>query len=75
MDQNIRLTSRCWGKQSWPELVGVCGELAKAIIEKENPWVTAVLVPPATPTRDFRCDRVIVYVDDKGIVTSVPRVA
>ncbi|PIM98160.1 hypothetical protein CDL12_29362 [Handroanthus impetiginosus] len=49
------------------ELVSVCGEIAKATIEKENPGVRALLVPPAIPTRDFRCDQVFVYVNEKGI--------
>ncbi|KAL2238012.1 UNVERIFIED_CONTAM: Trypsin inhibitor, partial [Sesamum indicum] len=59
-------------KNSWPELVGVCGEIAVKTIEKENPLVTAVLVPPAAPTFDLRCERVFVFVDKKGIVIWVP---
>ncbi|OMP01099.1 Proteinase inhibitor I13, potato inhibitor I [Corchorus olitorius] len=34
----------CQGKGSWPELVGVKGEVAKATIERENPLVTADIV-------------------------------
>ncbi|KAL2238011.1 UNVERIFIED_CONTAM: Glu S.griseus protease inhibitor, partial [Sesamum indicum] len=59
-------------KSSWPELVGVCGEIAAKTIEKENSLVTVLLVPPGIPDRALRCERVIVYVDEKGIVTSVP---
>ncbi|KAM0050653.1 putative proteinase inhibitor I13, potato inhibitor I [Helianthus debilis subsp. tardiflorus] len=32
------------GKNSWPELVREKGEVAKAIIEKENPLVNAILI-------------------------------
>ncbi|KAI3472934.1 hypothetical protein Pfo_031309 [Paulownia fortunei] len=68
--------SICKGKESWPELVGFYGEVAVTIIEKENSAVTAIIVPPSQPfiPLDFRCDRVFVFVDDKGIVERVPRV-
>ncbi|KAL0312957.1 UNVERIFIED_CONTAM: Proteinase inhibitor, partial [Sesamum radiatum] len=61
-------------KDSWPELVGVCGEIAVKTIEKENSLVNAILVPPAVPTFDYRCDRVFVFIDEKGIVTRVPMI-
>ncbi|PIN14611.1 hypothetical protein CDL12_12758 [Handroanthus impetiginosus] len=63
----------CKGKLSWPELVGVDGKLAVAIIEKENPFVNAIIVKPYEPgTFDFLCSRVRVPVDCKGIVRIVP---
>ncbi|KAG6495634.1 hypothetical protein ZIOFF_043460 [Zingiber officinale] len=65
----------CVGKSSWPELVGVNGNKAVTIIEKENPNVEAitVLIGSAT-TKDFRCDRVRVWVDEYGIVGEVPHI-
>ncbi|PON53258.1 Proteinase inhibitor, partial [Parasponia andersonii] len=36
-------------KQSWPEMVGVRGEVAEATIERENPGVDAVIVLEGTP--------------------------
>lgn len=61
------------GKGSWPELVGVGGDAAVAIIENENPLVSAVILPPRTfPITDFRCDRVWVYVDGNANVRRVP---
>ncbi|PON53256.1 Proteinase inhibitor [Parasponia andersonii] len=69
------MSSDCQGKQSWPELVGVRGEVAEATIERENPAVNAVIVPERSiGDTQFRCDRVRVRVDDNGIVSSVPRV-
>ncbi|KAK4389484.1 Proteinase inhibitor [Sesamum angolense] len=62
----------CEGKNYWPELVGKSGEDAVKIIEEENSLVSALLVPPTIPTRDFRCDRVFVYVDENGIVKYPP---
>lgn len=63
------------GKKSWPELVGVSGQIAAAQIEKENPNVDAIVKLKGTPvTEDFKCNRVWVWVDTHGVVTSVPRV-
>ncbi|KAA8548765.1 hypothetical protein F0562_000449 [Nyssa sinensis] len=67
------MSSECKGKSSWPELVGKKGEIAAATIEKENPFVTAEIVLKGTiVTPDFRCDRVRVWVNEKGIVYEVP---
>ncbi|KAJ9543573.1 hypothetical protein OSB04_023280 [Centaurea solstitialis] len=58
--------SGCIGKDSWPELVGRTGEDAAEIIERENPLVNAiVLLDPSATTRDFRCDRVWVWVNSR----------
>ncbi|KAL0395247.1 UNVERIFIED_CONTAM: Wound-induced proteinase inhibitor 1 [Sesamum latifolium] len=66
--------SICKGKNSWPELVGVSGEIAVKIIEEENSFVTAIIVPPSQTIigGPFRCDRVFVFVDDKGTVERMP---
>lgn len=63
------------GKSSWPELVGKNGEVAAAIIEKENPCVHAIVLLEGTPvTQDYRIDRVRVWVNKKGKVIRVPRI-
>ncbi|CAI9776886.1 unnamed protein product [Fraxinus pennsylvanica] len=69
------MSTECQGKSSWPELLGVPGATAVETIERENPLVTAIIVPPGTSViTDFRCDRVWVYVDDNGNVNRVPRI-
>ncbi|KAL0446281.1 UNVERIFIED_CONTAM: Glu S.griseus protease inhibitor [Sesamum latifolium] len=69
------MSSECQGKSSWPELLGQPGDVAVATIERENPLVTAIIVPPGTDvTADFRCDRVWVYIDDNGNVVRVPTI-
>ncbi|OVA05294.1 Proteinase inhibitor I13 [Macleaya cordata] len=61
------------GKSSWPELLGVYGEVAVATIRRENRKVSVVIVKEGMMvTMDFRCDRVRVWVDKKGIVKQVP---
>ncbi|KAJ0982289.1 hypothetical protein J5N97_010544 [Dioscorea zingiberensis] len=65
----------CQGKSCWPELVGVEGEKAVHIIEKENEHVDAMTVKEGSiVTTDFRCDRVRVWVDKKGHVSRVPTI-
>ncbi|KAA0049292.1 hypothetical protein IC582_012623 [Cucumis melo] len=67
--------SQCQGKRSWPQLVGVGGSVAKAIIERENPNVRAVVLEVGTPvTKDFRCNRVRVWVNKNGLVASPPTI-
>ncbi|PON95054.1 Proteinase inhibitor [Trema orientale] len=53
------------GKKSWPELVGVSGEIAAAKTEKENPDVHAIVCDAG----DLRCHRVWVWVNAHGLVT------
>ncbi|CAA0828027.1 Serine protease inhibitor- potato inhibitor I-type family protein [Striga hermonthica] len=67
--------SSCPGKNSWPELVGRYGEHAEKVIESENKKVDAIVLRDGTPvTRDFRCDRVWVWVDDRGVVVRPPTI-
>lgn len=55
--------------------MGVHGEAAAAIIERENLNVKAGIVKEGTlVTTDFRCDRVRVWVDSYGIVSMVPKI-
>ncbi|KAL5712250.1 hypothetical protein ACHQM5_014441 [Ranunculus cassubicifolius] len=65
----------CEGKNRWPELVGFDGEVAAAIIERQNPRVHAIiLLDPSATTKDFRCDRVWVWVNREGKVTRAPQI-
>ncbi|XP_018825238.1 inhibitor of trypsin and hageman factor [Juglans regia] len=69
------MASECPGKNSWPELIGASGEAAAEKIEAENSNVHATVLLEGTPvTRDFRCDRVRVWVTESGVVYEVPRV-
>ncbi|CAN0886545.1 Proteinase inhibitor [Linum grandiflorum] len=69
------MSRRCPGKNSWPELVGKNGHMAAATVERENRNVHAIILKEGSGmTKDFRCDRVWVIVDDHGIVTSVPHI-
>ncbi|XP_051141997.1 inhibitor of trypsin and hageman factor-like [Andrographis paniculata] len=62
------------GKKSWPELVGVDGEAAAAVIKAQNPKLNVIVLKEGTPvTRDLRCDRVRVWVDGAGDVASPPQ--
>ncbi|KAL2238001.1 UNVERIFIED_CONTAM: hypothetical protein Sindi_0991800, partial [Sesamum indicum] len=62
-------------KSEWPELVGTCGEVAAKTIEKENSLVSALIVRPFEPVAlIFSCARVVVAVDEKGIVIRVPTI-
>ncbi|KAE9619175.1 hypothetical protein Lal_00047812 [Lupinus albus] len=63
------------GKSSWPELVGVKGEVAARVIKKENPLVVEVRIlhENSYVIPYLKCNRVWVLVDDKGIVKEIPR--
>ena len=70
-------TTFCYfvGKASWPELVGAQGVDAAAMIERENPNVSAIILLEGTPfTRDISCTRVRVWVNTNGIVVEIPRI-
>ncbi|KAK7274964.1 hypothetical protein RIF29_16067 [Crotalaria pallida] len=61
------------GKSSWEELVGINGGVATQIIMRENPRVKARTVAEGSAVTDnFRCDRVLVFVDNQNTVTEVP---
>ncbi|KAL8115122.1 hypothetical protein AgCh_021808 [Apium graveolens] len=67
------MASGCEGKSSWPELVGKKGDEAAATVEKENPNVNAIVLLEGTrTTKDFRCDRVWVWVNEDGYVVRTP---
>ncbi|KAF8018362.1 hypothetical protein BT93_H3294 [Corymbia citriodora subsp. variegata] len=63
------------GRCEWPELVGQNGEKAKAVIEKENTFVTVKVLPDGMLGIFDHCiNRVYVYLDENGIVQWPPRV-
>ncbi|KAL1191319.1 Inhibitor of trypsin and hageman factor [Cardamine amara subsp. amara] len=69
------MTSICQdpGKSSWPELMGTKGEYAKEVIERENPKMKAVIILQGTGIPEiFICARVLVWVNDYGIVVQIP---
>ncbi|KAJ4722615.1 Proteinase inhibitor [Melia azedarach] len=69
------MASECKGKSSWPELLGAKGEEAAATVERENPYVSAVVVLEGTiVTQEFSCTRVRVWVNTYGTVVEVPRI-
>jgi hypothetical protein len=60
---------------SWPELVGMPGEDAKAYLKDLDPSLRVYLVPPGgLVTQDYREDRVWVYVDEDGLVMATPAI-
>ncbi|KAL4363857.1 hypothetical protein GQ457_04G027470 [Hibiscus cannabinus] len=62
-------------KKSWPELVGTKGESAKETIHKENSDLNVlVLKDGSATTRDFRPNRVRVFVDENGLVVRAPTI-
>ncbi|KNA20995.1 hypothetical protein SOVF_047460 [Spinacia oleracea] len=69
-----KMSMSCQGKKSWPELVGKDGNEAAGIIKSENCSVKNVVVlPEGSPvTKDYRTDRVRVFVDTCGKVSSTP---
>ncbi|EES18872.1 hypothetical protein SORBI_3009G009800 [Sorghum bicolor] len=59
-------------KQSWPEVVGLSVEEAKKVILKDKPDADIFVLPVGSPvTRDFRPNRVRIFVDT---VAETPRV-
>ncbi|KAL5712225.1 hypothetical protein ACHQM5_014416 [Ranunculus cassubicifolius] len=69
------MSSRCVGKSSWPELVGLNGDNAATKIERENGLVNAIVVVEGSGViLDYRCNRVWVWVNKKGKVIRVPRI-
>lgn len=74
MHAELFLISIPAGKSSWPELVGVKGEVAAETIKRENPLITNVeIVTEGSPvTSDYASNRVRVVVDKSCIVVKTP---
>ncbi|XP_076447125.1 uncharacterized protein LOC143284308 [Babylonia areolata] len=61
-------------KSSWENLVGKTYDEAAKVIKGENPELEVVKVCPGQPvTRDYRFNRVRIFVDDKGKVSETPK--
>jgi len=59
----------------WPELVGRTGEEAARIIRSQTGFTNIVILPEnSIVTMDYRFDRVRIFVDASGNVSSVPTV-
>lgn len=61
--------------RSWLGLVGEDGESAKTTIEHDVPGVHVYVIPQDSPvTMDYRLDRVRIFVNDNGEVSSAPTI-
>lgn len=62
-------------KLEWAELVGSPRTVAKAKTEKENQYVTVILLPQGN-LRPYNvcCNRVWLEVDQNGVVIAVPKI-
>ncbi|KAH7522168.1 hypothetical protein FEM48_Zijuj07G0109600 [Ziziphus jujuba var. spinosa] len=61
-------------KTSWPELWGIEGEAAEAIIKRDNPNVDVISLPVGSITiHDFNCNRVWLFLDSNGFVATIPK--
>ncbi|KAI3893174.1 hypothetical protein MKX03_020199 [Papaver bracteatum] len=62
-------------KTEWPELVGELGDVAKETIERENPGLRQVVIVLEGSITDMAIipDRVRVWVDERNVVTRVPK--
>ncbi|KAG9454589.1 hypothetical protein H6P81_007493 [Aristolochia fimbriata] len=62
-------------RKTWPELLGVPAKKAAEKIRGEMPWLRIVIIPPRTyVTMDYDHCRVRLFVNDAGIVISLPMV-
>ncbi|MCE3215568.1 hypothetical protein HAX54_002823 [Datura stramonium] len=63
-------------KESWPELLGVPAKLARKTIQQENSKLTNIpsVLNGSPVTRDFRCDRVRLFVNVLDFVVVTPQV-
>ncbi|OIS98055.1 PREDICTED: trypsin inhibitor 1 [Nicotiana attenuata] len=76
--QPLTAQSSCPGvkKETWPELIGVPAKFAREIIQKENSKLTNVpsVLNGSPVTKDFRCNRVRLFVNVLDFVVQIPRV-
>lgn len=65
ISQNFTYTG---GKTEWPELLGMKGKEAKAVIQKERPSIDRLFYIPrdVIVTDDYWCNRVRIWVDCTG---------
>ena len=70
---NIRCNSVKNLEGPWPEYVGIKGDVAKDILSLDTGLKVQVLKKGSPTTRDYRLDRVRIFVDEEGIVTNIPK--
>ncbi|XP_031473552.1 inhibitor of trypsin and hageman factor-like [Nymphaea colorata] len=70
------MATDCKGKESWPELAGMDGQVAPPIIKAQNPYVTDVpIVKEGTVViLNFLCNRVRVWVKPNGTIYEPPTI-
>lgn len=63
-------------KTSWPECVGKTGEVAKSLVQADQPNFLIEFLGPMDPcTMDYRTDRVRIFIDNNtGKVTEAPMI-
>ena len=67
------MTTPAKPQKSWPELVGMDGEEAKAKLQELEPEKNIILVPAGSGvTRDYRPNRIRIFLDKDGKVTRTP---
>ncbi|CAI5935402.1 unnamed protein product [Closterium sp. NIES-65] len=62
-------------KTSWPEVVGMTGQAARAYIQSSVPqcnYDIEIIPWQALVTADYRADRIRIFVDEGGIVQMIP---
>jgi hypothetical protein len=65
---------RQWEHRSWPDLVGKTVEEARFVIENDFPGVSIQVVEQhSMVTHDYRTNRVRLFVNEYGIIVSIPR--
>ena len=61
--------------QGWPELVGIPGDEAKQFLEDLGQGYQVFIIAPGMfAPRDLQLDRILLFVDDVGLVKNVPGV-
>mmetsp|Transcript_93180 Transcript_93180/g.268188 ORF Transcript_93180/g.268188 Transcript_93180/m.268188 type:complete len:131 (-) Transcript_93180:30-422(-) len=67
------MTTTDKSKNSWPELVGLDGQEAKAKLEEQEPDKKIFLIPEGRMvTMDYRTDRIRIFLDGDGKVSRAP---
>jgi hypothetical protein len=66
-------SSGCPSASSFPQVIGLSGTKAKAVIEEEEPCLTVAIIPEGSlVTMDYRIDRVRIFVNGEGVVETIP---
>lgn len=77
MDGNIETEETQDNVTEWPALVGMTGEEAKTELELlygEDAYDIHILLEGSPVTRDYRFNRIRIFTNEEGVVTTVPRI-